>query len=277
MKKLRLLIPLVALLVSCTRTTKVFTREELQQFSDDDILHPMGTYFWDEFSQCRDRYNLSDEESVLLGEWICFRGGTYNFFPNKLFVYRAARLKYKADPEKAIEGAMGIWSIRKHIVYVSIFGFDLSIGRTAQFFDKTATHEYVMVEPYEVKIVDTKEIMPAGYAGIFFNPIGLPKSLEEQLVIQRPTRAAQRATRETLRKGVGTIRALYYVHPITDSGKPEKTFNLFSLVPRFANENVSGLDIVTNPALVEEYFVRSLTFPYEDLSYFEAGVVPPVL
>lgn len=275
MKRTWAVLASLLVLVSCTRTTKVFTREELQDEFAPDELNPVGTYFWDEFGQYRDQYNLSEEESLILGQWDCLRGGIYNFFPNKLFVYRTAGLIYKDDAAKVIEGALGIWSIREHIVYARIFGFDQTSGRTGQFLDKTATHEYVMVEPYEIKIVDTGGIMPAGYARTFFDPIELPKSLEEQLVIYRPTRAAQKAEREILKKGVGTIRTLYRVHVITDSGKPEKIYNLFRLMPRMAEGKVSALDIVTNPALVEEYFVRSLTFPYEDLSYFDnPGAAP---
>ncbi|MDR2020996.1 MAG: hypothetical protein LBQ14_09555 [Treponema sp.] len=267
MKKVWALPALVLLLVSCARTTKVFTREELREFAWD-IMNPAGIYFWDEFGQYRDQYKLSDEESEILGEWTFLHEGVFYFFPNGLFLHRQSRPEYKDDPTKRIEGALGIWSIRDQAVYARIFGFDVCTGRTENFFDETGIHEYVMVEPYEVKIINTGEIMPTGYARTFFKPVEPPKSIREQLVIRRLSIAERIAKikedREILKKGVGALRFLYRVHVITDTGKPEKAYNLFTLVPKMAEDNVSGLDIVTDPAMVEEYFVRSLSHPYED-------------
>ncbi|MDR2745955.1 MAG: hypothetical protein LBB77_00785, partial [Treponema sp.] len=70
--------------------------------------------------------------------------------------------------------------------------------------------------------------------------------------------------REGLKDGVGMLRTLYVVYVIPDI---HNIFGLFSLVPQFAKDNVSGLDIVTNPTLVEKYFVQSLDSPYEDFLF----------
>jgi hypothetical protein len=36
-----------ALLASCIRNTKVYTREDLQGKYNGDLLNPLGAYFWD--------------------------------------------------------------------------------------------------------------------------------------------------------------------------------------------------------------------------------------
>ena len=43
------------------------------------------------------------------------------------------------------------------------------------------------------------------------------------------------------------------MHYITNSGKPEKNYGVFSKVPEMAREKVSGLDVVLDPELVKKY------------------------
>jgi hypothetical protein len=255
---------LSVVLVSCTRNTKILTREELQDLSDYDTLIPVGVYFWDEFARYRDHYSLSDEESMLLGEWVGF--GYYCFFPNKLFVYSGYNETYRGDPDRAVKRALGTWFIRDNAVYARIFGFDEAISGPDTYRESQVKHEYITVEPYDVKLVNTRDILSTGYSRKFFNEVEFPEPLKKQLTVSRRSKKEER---EKLKDGVGMIKRLYVIYTITKNGiGVQKIFNLFILVPRFVEDNVSGLDIVTNPALIEKYFVESLTFPYEDHSYF---------
>lgn len=46
---------------------KTYTYEQLQKFTD--VLNPLGIYFWDVFPELKAKYNLSNEESMILGRW----------------------------------------------------------------------------------------------------------------------------------------------------------------------------------------------------------------
>jgi hypothetical protein len=243
-------------MVSCAQNTRVFTKSELQEFFLYDLSTPVGVYFWDEFGQYRDQYNLSDEESMLLGRWYIYGVGTYYFFPNHLFVFHDFGIEFKDDPARILEGVLGTWSIRGNTVYVRIFGVDISTGRETGYFDNAAKHEYFMVDPYDLKMIDIREIHPNGYAKKFFKDIEVPESLRGQLISNGLPEPAQKRN-DDIPEGVCAIKFLYEpgLHTL---------YGFFRLVPLMAENNVSGMDIVTNPTLVDEYFVQSLAFPFDD-------------
>jgi hypothetical protein len=256
LKRIGLLLAFAVFLVSCAQNTRVFTRRELQETMSDPAI-VAGVYFWDEFGQYRDLYNLSEEESMLLGRWYTYGGGTYYFFPNRLFVFCGPLRRFKDDPARLLEGVLGTWSIKRNTVYVRIFGVDVSTGKEASFFDTAAKHEYLMIDPYDQKIIDIREIHPNGYAKKFFNnDIEVPKSLKEKLIHNRPSELPRKRS-EGIPAGIGAVRYIY-------RSELNTSYGFLRLVPHMAEDNVSGMDIVTNPALFDEYFVQSLPFPFND-------------
>jgi hypothetical protein len=249
------------LLVSCAETTRVFTQEELQEMFYDSLT-PVGAYFWDDFGRYRNLYNLSDEESMILGNWHSYGGGAYHFFPNHLFVFRGF-CSFKDDPAKLLEVVMGTWTIRGNAVYIRIYGVDISTGREEYFYDTAATHEYTTVEPYDVKLINIRDIHPNGYITKPFTGIKIPGFLRGKLQTKRPL-GTGKIEDDNIPKGLYALRTLYTIHPISDTGK-RHAYGFFSLLPLMVKDGVSGLDIVTNPALVDKYFVQSLSRPYETM------------
>jgi hypothetical protein len=253
LKRIGLLLAFAVFLVSCTQNTKVFTRWELQETMSNPAI-AVGTYFWDEFGQYRDLYNLNEEESMLLGRWYPYKDGTYHFFPNHLFFFECFGIEFKDEPTKLLDRVLGTWFIRGNTVYVRIFGVDIStvdISTWEMGYIYTETkREYLMVDPYDLKIIDIREIHPIGYAKKNFKDIEVPESLRGKL-ISNSLPGPVRKRNDGIPKGIGAVRYLY-------TSELNTSYGYLSLVPRMAEDNVSGMDIVTNPALVDEYFAQYL-------------------
>jgi hypothetical protein len=232
------------LLLSCNdaENKDVLTYEDLQK--DTDELNPKGTYFWDEFGRYQNLYNLQGKEAEILGRWIGMEqpmGGFY-FYPNRLFVISFGEFEYREDSTKYLKRGLGIWYIRNNMLIVKIYGFD-KVTRGKERTDEQ--HEYVMVTPYEVQLIDTRDIYSVGYTKKPFREFAFPGELRRQ--IRDPAKIRQKGR---------MVRDLYSIFVITDSGKSEKYYGLFKYVPEMAENNLTGLDIVTNPALVYKYFAR---------------------
>jgi hypothetical protein len=103
--------------------------------------------------------------------------------------------------------------------------------------------EYFSITPYEVELININDVDPGGYTRKPFNRFILPAELRSQINI--PSRAKKR---------VIMVRTIYSIHVITNSGRPEKNYGYLSIVPEMAAENLSGLDIVSDPVLVEKFF-----------------------
>jgi hypothetical protein len=99
------------------------------------------------------------------------------------------------------------------------------------------------VSPYEADMIDIKDIDPIGYSKKPFMNFVFPKEIKRRVTI--PDGSRKRGHR---------VRSLYSIFVITDSGKPEKHYGLFKHVPEMAENNFTGLDIVTNPDMVYKYF-----------------------
>jgi hypothetical protein len=232
----------VVLLLSCGNgeNEDTITYEGLQKFTDE--LNPLGTYFWDEFGQYQNLYNLQKKEAEILGRWFGLekpRAG-FCFYPNRLFVASIGKLEYKDDDTKYLKRGLGIWYLRNDTLVVKIFGFD-QVTRGKDITDEQ--HDYLMVTPYEVKLTDIKYIHSVGYTRKSFNEFTIPGKLRKQ--IKNPVKL----------KNTGLmVRDLYSIFVITDSGGPEKYYGLFEYVPEMAESGLTGLDIVTNPDLVHKYF-----------------------
>ncbi|MDR1972754.1 MAG: hypothetical protein LBQ46_12640 [Treponema sp.] len=248
---------LLVLLCSCGKDAGTLSYEDLQEFTDS--LTPYGTYFWDEFGQYRDLYNLGEAESRLLGEWFSLNPsdrGDYYFYPNKLFVYVFDKLIYKNDGTKSINGALGTWDLRGNMVTVTIYGLD-QVTEWTHWWD--GKHEYIRIDPFEAVITDVREIYSTGYTRKLFRPLRFPWDLDSNLIrAQMPGNPPGKMVKE----GIGMIRFLYWVDVITNSGKLEHNYNMFRYVPDMAEHKVSGLDIVSSPDMVYKYFVESFSLPY---------------
>jgi hypothetical protein len=242
MKRKMLYLFCAVLLLSCNNTENkdVLTYEDLQK--DTDELNPRGTYFWDEFGQYQNLYNLQGKEAEILGRWFGMEqpmGGFY-FYPNRLFVISSNKFKYKNDDTKYLGKGLGIWYIKNNMLIVKIYGFD-QVTKGEDITDEQ--HEYLMVTPYEVKLIDVKDIYSIGYTRKPFKEFIFPRELRRQ--IEDPVKIRQKGH---------MVRDLYSIFVITDSGKPEKYYGLFKYVPEMAENNLTGLDIVTNPDIVYKYF-----------------------
>jgi hypothetical protein len=237
---LNALILVFLLASSCSNNEKTYTLEDLQK--GDDGLNPRGTYFWDEFGGLRTQYSLNEKESMILGRWVELEShvsGNYYFYPNKLFAIGFNMHKFKEE-SAYLAHIFGVWDIRNDRLTVKIYSLLKYYSPTDS---QPERYEYMAVSPYEVDIIDIKDIDPIGYSKKPFMNFVFPKEIRRLITVP-----------DGSRKGGYMVRSLYSILVITDSGKPEKSYDLFECFPEMAESNLTGLDIVTNPGIIYKYF-----------------------
>lgn len=233
--------------LSCTNE-RTFTSEEIQK--DDDGFNPKGTYFWDEFSSLQKYYDLTNEESEMLGFWTGLEESSssdYEFYPNKLLVIDFGMHKFRGEEDASLTDAFGTWHIKNNILTAKIYGF-FKYRKKTDF--RLGQYEYIAVSPYEINIIDTKYIDSLGYSRKPFMGFIFPKEIRGKIIVP-----------EGYSRKVHMVRSLYSIDVITDSGKPEKDYWFFKYVPDMLENGFSGLDIATNPELVYRYFAKTIPLP----------------
>jgi len=225
-------------------TENILSGREIRAYDGYKISVPMGTYFWDEFSEYEAQYNLTDNESKLLGTWINTAMNTnpyylsYTFFPNKLCVlsFSSGIYIFINNENRSLFRALGTWEIADGMVKMTIYSIEIE--------DKEKSYpnnkDIVLLEhPYTVDFIKIDDIGAEGYTK---KPV-YDRILSEEL--QRQLRVKISNTTNNL-----YLRNVYSIDfiPVT-----RKNFNYFAYFPEMAKEGHTGLEIATNPELIMKY------------------------
>ena len=209
---------------------KTYTYEQLQKFTD--VLNPLGTYFWDEFPELKAKYNLSNEESMILGAWSGLEQpsvATYWFFPNKLF-YMLREVYYPHGKKKYMGALIGIWFINNGILNVKIIG--------NLYWEKESIYKFC--EPTESQLINVEGIDPIGYTKTPMALATIPENIRKQL------------SKKTFKqKPVRMARSLVSYNPLKEG---DFSYGYFKYVEEMARENLSGEEIANSPELVHRFF-----------------------
>lgn len=218
-------------IISCSGEKK-YTYKQLQEFTD--VLNPLGTYFWDEFISLKGKYQLTVNESMILGRWNGFdktSGCSYQFFPNKLVIANVKGHDFKDNPNISLGTLVGTWSIENSILEMTVFGY-YTFGGT--------TRKYIKCTQYKINIVDISDIDPIGYSKKPMAIILIPEELRDKL------------DPSTMRfKPVRLARSLVSYNPLKEG---DVTYGYFNHVEEMARRNLTGEQIANNPELVYEFF-----------------------
>jgi len=224
---------------------------EISAYDDYKTEIQIGTYFWDEFNEYEAQYNLTDNESKLLGRWISTAMNTnpyqrsFIFYPNKLCVLRISSGIYIFinNENRSLFRALGTWEIVDGMVKMTIYSIEIE--------DKEKPYpnnkDIVLLErPYTVDFIKIDDIGVQGYTK---KPI-YDRILSEEL--QKQVRA----------KIPNTTKNLYLrtIYSIDDIPVTRKNYHYFTYFPEMAKEGHTGLEIATNPELFRRYIPVNLYY-----------------
>ena len=226
-------------------TNDIHTFEEFKNILNVELNYflPMGTWFWDEFSDYEEQYNLTKNESKLLGRWMnvtftTLVNNNYLFFPNKLFIllfnYKNIRI---IDEEKMyFNRAIGTWEIVDGIVRFTIY----AVVTEDDMLKYSNNKELFFVErPYSVDFINIDDIGEEGYTKRPINDTILSEELKRMVTIKKPNMTNNLY-----------VRNVYSMNVLPPVGKD---YGDFSIVPNLARENLSGLEVATSRELIERY------------------------
>jgi len=224
---------------------------EIRDYDDYKTEVPMGTYFWDEFSEYEAHYNLTDDESKLLGTWMNTAMNTnpyyrnYIFFPNKLFVLRFKSENYLFidNVNRSLFRAIGTWEIVDGIVKMTIYSIEIEDEEKLYPNDK----DIVLIErPYTFDFIKIDDIAIQGYTKKPTYDRILSEELQRQVKVKVPN-----TTNNLYLRNVYTIDYI----PVT-----RKNYNYFTYFPEMAKEKHTGFEIATNPELIRKYIPNNLYY-----------------
>jgi len=247
MRKYLLVVFLSLLCLACdSQKNKVHTFDEFKDAFNFDLLS-IGTYFWDEFSDIEPQYALTENESKLLGSWLSANllvetsNISYVFFPNKLFILYFDYNKFRIiDSEKKyFEKAVGTWEIINGVVRITIYAI---ITKDEKLEYPNNKGVFFVEHPYTIDFINIDDIDERGFTKRPINDTILSKELEREVVIKEKNKTNNLY-----------VRNVYIILVITDSGKPEKDYSYFNIVPEMARENISGYEVATDAGLIKRF------------------------
>jgi hypothetical protein len=218
-----------------------------EEIRDYDFYHeevPMGTYFWDEFGEYEGQYNLTDNESKLLGTWMnsAMNIGSYSryytFSPNKFFIltFRYRGYIFIDNEKKSLYRGLGTWEIVDGMVKITIYS--IVIG------DEEKPHpnnkDIVLLDrPYTVDFININNIDARGYTRKPAYDRILSKELQKQVKVITPNK-----TKNLYLRNIYSIDWI----PVT-----RKNYGYFTYFPEMAEKKQTGLEIAVNPELIRKY------------------------
>jgi len=218
--------------------------EEIRDYDFYKHEVPMGTYFWDEFGEYEEQYNLTDNESKLLGTWYntAMNTGTYfrsyTFFPNNFFILDIKSNNYILidNENKSLYRAMGTWKIEDGMVKITVHSIEIK--------DDEKTHpnnkDIVLLErPYTVDFINIDNIDARGYTKKPAYDRILSDELQKQVKVKTPNKTKNMYLRN--------------VYSINNIPTTKKNYHYFANFPEMAEKNHSGLEIAANPELIRKY------------------------
>jgi hypothetical protein len=211
-------------------------------FYKDEI--PMGTYFWDEFGEYEGQYNLTDNESKLLGTWKNSAMNTstycrsYTFFPNKFFILTFSYRDYifVGNEKKSLYRALGTWEIADGMVKITIYSMEINDKEKPSPDNKDIV---LLDRPYTVDFININNIDARGYTKKPAHDRILSKELQRQVKLLIPNK-----TKNLYLRNIYTIDFI----PVT-----KKNYRYFTHFPEMAEERHTGLEIAVNPELIRKY------------------------
>ena len=226
---------------------KIYTFEEFRvEFQEYLNIFdvPIGTYFWDEFSEFEKQYNLTKDESKLLGEWIIttFTGGPINhdylYFPNKFFFMNFFPRTIQITDAKNLflNKALGTWEIIDGMVKITIYAIMTEDEEKIYPDNKDI---FLVKHPYTIDFINIDDIGEEGFTKRPINDAILSEELLKTVTILKPN------TSNNL-----FIRNVYTIDLVPET---KKNYNYFTYFPEMARDNHSGLEIATNPELIKKY------------------------
>jgi hypothetical protein len=225
-----------------------YTREELNEKYMYDYEGPLCTYFFDEFPGLKSVYNLSEAEAEMPGEWIGIDSASesildyYCFFPNKLFVINLDSKYYmfRGVPRICLDTGIGIWRIKDNKVVATVYWFQTNKETSQGTWG--GKREFTQVKPYDVELIDVKNIDREGYSRRPFHRFELPAEFKNKM----ETPPAVKSEHLLMR----TIYSYSIQAPPEDH---VKLYHYLTKVPEMAKAGLSGLDIIQSSELIKKY------------------------
>jgi len=224
---------------------------ELSAYDFYKITVPMGTYFWDEFSEYEAQYNLTNNESKLLGTWMNTAMNTnpyyhsYTFFPNKFCIlsFLSGIYIFINNENRSLFRMIGTWEIADGMVKMTIHSIEVE--------DKEKPYpnnkDIVLLErPYIVDFIKIDDIAAQGYTKKPAYDKILSEELQRQIRVKTPN-----TTKNLYLRNVYSIDFI----PVT-----RKNYNYFTYFPEMAKEGRTGLEIATNPELIMKYIPERIYY-----------------
>jgi hypothetical protein len=218
--------------------------KEIRDYDGYKFEIPMGTCFWDEFGDYESQFNLTENESKLLGKWMnsAMNTGsyyrTYSFFPNNFLVVSLDYQNYLfIENEKIwLNRAIGTWEIVNGIVKITIYSIETEDDEKPYPYNKDII---LLEQPYTVDFINIDNISEHGYTKKPAFAAVLSKELQKQVKVILPNKTNNIYLRN--------------VYSMDWVPKVKKNYNYFTYFPEMAKGNYSGLEIATNPELIRKY------------------------
>ena len=220
-----------------------FKTEFKKNFDGVAVDSPFGIWFWNEFSEYETQYNLTDNESKLLGEWRTITSSTgpsnhyYNFLPNKFFIlyFLFERIQINGSENLFLDKALGTWDIIDGIVRITVYAISI---RDTEKKPPNNKDVFLIERPYTVDFINIDDIGKEGFTKRPINDTILSEELQKQVTILKPNESNNLYA-----------RAVYSM----DFQLDKKYYGYFTYFPDMARENRSGLEIATDPELIKKY------------------------
>jgi len=141
--------------------------------------------------------------------------------------------------KKNFNKALGTWEIINDVVRITIYAI-ITEDRALEHPNNKGV--FLVEHPYSIDFINIDDIDERGFTKRPINDTILSKELQRKVTIKERNKTNNLY-----------VRNVYSIDVITDSGRPEKNYGYFRIVPEMAREKLSGLDVATNLELIRKY------------------------